>query len=110
MKLHTDDINGKVVKEDDRYTVIDNTTLNNLILSSTNLHPNKSTTGHSHPGQEEVYYFIKGSGQMELDNETINVTAGDVVLIPDGVFHRVHNDQTVTDLYFLCVFDGSRKH
>ena len=28
--------NGKVVKEDDRYIVKDNTTLKNLVLSSTN--------------------------------------------------------------------------
>ncbi len=100
-------VGGTVVKEDDRYTVVDNTVLQNLILSSTALNPNKSTSGHKHAGQEEVYIFIKGSGEMELDEKRINVEQGDTVLIEDGVFHRVHagND----GCYFICVFDGKRK-
>ena len=43
---------------------------------------------------------------MELDDETINsTTEGDVVLIEDGVFHRVHAG-THEGCYFVCVFDG----
>jgi quercetin dioxygenase-like cupin family protein len=102
------DIGGEVVKEDDRYKVIDNKTLNNLVVSSTNLYAGKSTSGHSHAGQEEVYYFVQGSGKMELDEETINVNKGDVVLIEDGVFHRVHAGPR--GCYFVCVFDGKRNH
>lgn len=109
MKFGQYDIGGVVVKEDDRYTVKDNTELNNLIVSSTKLKPGKSTSGHKHAGQEEVYMFVFGSGEMELDDERFKVTAGDVVLIKDGVFHRVHNTHVV-DLYFVCVFDGKRNH
>jgi oxalate decarboxylase/phosphoglucose isomerase-like protein (cupin superfamily) len=32
-----------------------------------------------------------------------------VVLIPDGVFHRVINDGEM-HLTFNCVFDGTRNH
>ena len=59
MKLNINDIGGRVVKEDDRYVVVDNTFLKNLIVSSTDLKPGKSTSGHDHPGQEEVYNFVK---------------------------------------------------
>ena len=52
---------GILAKEDERYQVIDNNTLNNLVLSSTNLNPGHSTSGHKHKGQEEVYIFVKGS-------------------------------------------------
>jgi len=103
------DIGGKVVKEDDRYVVKDNTNLNNLIVSSTMLRANKSTTGHRHAGQEEVYIFIKGSGQMELDHRIFDVKAGDTVLIEDNVFHKVHNN-TDFGLEFICIFDGKREH
>lgn len=109
MKYGGYNIGGVVVKEDDRYVVRDNTELKNLIVSSTLLHPGKSTSGHSHAGQEEVYQFIYGHGEMELDGERFPVTRGDIVLIKDGVFHRVHNT-AAEDLYFVCVFDGKRNH
>ena len=60
MKLHINDIGGEIAKEDERYVVKDNTTLKNLILSSTDLRAMKCTTGHAHVGQEEVYNFVTG--------------------------------------------------
>ena len=108
MKLNIYDIGGVIAKEDDRYKVCDNADLNNLILSSTDLKPNKSTTGHEHPGQEEIYFFVKGSGKMEINDKVFNIVEGDTVLINDGDFHRVHaGDQ---GCYFVCVFDGKRSH
>jgi mannose-6-phosphate isomerase-like protein (cupin superfamily) len=109
MKYSAWDIGGTVVKEDDRYVVKDNTELNNLVVSSTKLNPNRSTTGHRHAGQEEVYIFTKGKGQMELDHEIFNVYEGDTVLIKDNVFHKVHNNSDFM-LEFICVFDGRRTH
>lgn len=106
------DIGGEVVKQDERYVVKDNKFLKNLILSSTDLNPGMSTSGHKHAGQEEVYFFISGSGKMIVDGDSyneFNVTAGDVVLIPDGAFHKVINN-TDEQLYFVCVFDGKRTH
>ena len=109
MRLSVNDIGGEVAKQDERYVVKDNTTLKNLVVSSTRLQPRKSTSGHKHEGQEEVYYFIEGTGKMELDDDTIKVQPGDVVLIEDGVFHRVHAGM-YEELYFVCVFDGRRSH
>jgi len=101
---------GVVVKKNETYTVIDNTELKGLVVSKTILHPNKQTTGHKHPGQEEVYHFTHGFGQMKIDDELFDVRAGDVVLIPDGAFHKVYNKSGWEDLTFLCVFDGERSH
>ena len=109
MKFGGYDVGGEVVKQDDRYTVKDNKILKNLVVSSTTLHPGKSTSGHSHAGQEEVYQFIHGNGIMEINDDKFVVNPGDVVLIPDGAFHRVHNTDN-TDLYFVCVFDGKSNH
>jgi mannose-6-phosphate isomerase-like protein (cupin superfamily) len=107
MKVSINDIGGIIAKEDERYIVKDNTTLKNLVVSSTRLNNNKSTSGHSHAGQEEVYYFIEGTGKMELGEEMIKIEPGDVILIKDGVYHRVHAGM-YEELYFVCVFDGSR--
>ena len=109
MKYEKWDIGGDIVKDDHRYVVKDNTSLSNLVVSSTMLSAKQSTTGHRHAGQEEVYIFVSGSGQMELDHNIFDVTAGDTVLIHDNVFHKVHNNTDV-GLKFICVFDGRREH
>jgi mannose-6-phosphate isomerase-like protein (cupin superfamily) len=103
------DIGGKVVKEDVRYVVKDNTELNNLVVSSTRLNAKKTTSGHRHAGQEEVYIFVRGFGQIELDHRIIDVKAGDTILIQDNAFHKVHNTSDFV-LEFICVFDGKRSH
>jgi len=108
MKVNINNIGGTIVKDNETYVLKDNTVLKNLVVSSTDLKPKKSTRGHKHDGQEEVYYFIKGSGKMELDDKSFVVKEGDVVLIEDGVFHRVHAGPL--GCYFVCVFDGRRNH
>ena len=107
-----------VVKEDERYVVTDNNILNNLVASTTYLNPSHSTTGHKHPGQEEVYIFMGNEyskGKMVVGTKTYNVKAGDTILIPDGDFHKVWNTSSYEisgygDLEFICVFDGKRNH
>jgi quercetin dioxygenase-like cupin family protein len=106
MKVSIDNIGGQIAKSDDRYIVTDNTSLKNLVVSSTDLKRLKSTSGHAHAGQEEVYHFVSGSGVIELDERTYSVKSGDIVLIEDGVFHRVHAGSD--GCYFICVFDGTR--
>ena len=101
-------VGGETVKRDERYHVRDNTFLKNLVVSSTGLYPGKSTSGHKHPGQEEVYLYQLGSGTMEIDDDKFPVVAGDIVLVPDGAFHRVHAGPE--GCYFVCVFDGNRSH
>ena len=100
-------VKGIVVKADHRYVVEDNTTLKNLVLSSTRLNPGKETTGHDHKGQEEVYFFISGKGEMQLNDDKFSVEPGDIALIKDGVFHKVYNTGN-NELYFICVLHGER--
>ncbi|MCH8235202.1 MAG: cupin domain-containing protein [Chloroflexi bacterium] len=47
---------------------------------------------HSHESQEQVYYFIRGSGQMKLDGEIFDVKEGDAVHIPPKVKHQFINN------------------
>jgi len=112
MRYKSRDIGGDIVKDDETYLLKDNKTLKNLVLSSTLLYRGKSTRGHRHPGQEEVYIFVQGHGKMIVGEETsepFDVGHGDIVLIPDGAFHKVINDGEM-NLLFNCVFDGKRNH
>ena len=109
-KVNVWDIGGELVKENETYKLRDNTKLNNLVLSSTELKPGRSTRGHKHDEQEEVYHFITGYGEMELNDDKFKVKGGDIIMIPAGVFHRVHNSSKHSALYFVCVFEGKRNH
>tara|TARA_R110002074_G_scaffold237865_2_gene409815 strand:+ start:128 stop:460 length:333 start_codon:yes stop_codon:yes gene_type:complete len=109
IKVNIKDIGGETVKDTNVYELKDNKFGNNLTLSSTFLRAQQKTNGHSHAGQEEVYYFISGEGKMQVDDESFSVKAGDVVCINDGEFHRVFNTGHL-GLYFVCVFDGGRNH
>ncbi len=100
---------AKIAKQDERYVVKDNNTLNNLVVSTTELQRSQQTNGHNHKGQEEVYIFTQGSGRMEIDDALFDVYAGDTILIEDGVFHKVYNHGQGV-LKFICVFDGRRDH
>lgn len=109
IKVNIDDIGGEVLKDDAQYLLKDNAFGNNLVLSSTFLRANRSTNGHTHSGQEEVYFFMKGKGEMQINEERFDVKKGDVVCIEDGDYHRVFNTSHL-GLYFVCVFDGGRNH
>jgi quercetin dioxygenase-like cupin family protein len=110
MKLRLDNKDSKIVKDNDTYRLIDNTSLNNLVVSKTILHPGKCTNGHDHVGQEEVYQFTSGHGTMTVGDNSYMVVPGDVISIPDGAFHKVWNNSETEDLVFVCVFDGKRNH
>ena len=110
MKINLNGKDSKIVKQDDTYTIVDNTELDNLVVSKTILHPGKNTSGHNHSGQEEVYIFMWGNGKMVVGSKTYIVEEGDIVLIPDGAFHKVWNQNQLIDLEFICVFNGKRSH
>lgn len=96
-----------LIRDSDVYSVYDLSYLKHLTPSMTILHPGKETKGHSHAGSEEVYIFLKGRGKMQLAKKKFSVKKGDLVLIPDDVFHKVFNTGK-TDLVFFCVFEKYR--
>ena len=105
MKVNIKQIKGAIVKDTDVYTLEDNNVLENLTLSKTILKAEQSTRGHSHEDQEEVYFFTKGYGRMELGGSTFSVKEDVVVLIPKGKFHKVMNSNPIGTLEFVCVFE-----
>ncbi len=71
-----------------------------VVLSWTQLHPMKSTTGHAHP-HEEIYSFTAGHGTLELDHVPRGVFPGLSTVIAPNVHHRVFNT-TEEELDFVC--------
>lgn len=103
------ELTGKIIKDTETYKLIDNTTLNRLTVSTTELYAGRQTGGHSHENQEEVYIFLSGKGNMLLGDQTIPVNSGDVVTVPVKTFHQVKANSG-SSIYFMCVFEGERNH
>jgi mannose-6-phosphate isomerase-like protein (cupin superfamily) len=53
--------------------------------------PKGSVAAHSHRVQEQIYQILEGEGLMELDGEKKVVRRHDVIFIPPGVVHALHN-------------------
>ena len=43
---------------------------------------------HNHPKTDEVFIVIEGSLTIELKNKTLNLTKGEMVVIPKGIDHK----------------------
>ena len=57
-KFNSFSIKGDIKKFNDQYILKDNTTLNNLVVSSTLLYRNQSTNGHYHKGKRKFIFFL----------------------------------------------------
>jgi mannose-6-phosphate isomerase-like protein (cupin superfamily) len=58
---------------------------------------------HYHAKTDEIYYVIKGSGSMVLDDEEIELHEGVVVYVPRGVKHKAVGKLTVLT---VCIPSG----
>jgi mannose-6-phosphate isomerase-like protein (cupin superfamily) len=70
-------------------------------LADATLEPSEATQRHYHRLSEEIYFVVKGSGDMEVDGEHSRIRPGDAVLIPAGAWHSLDNDGT-SELRILC--------
>jgi len=52
--------------------------------------PGASFPSHKHPG-EEIIYVLAGTIEYVVDGKPVVVKAGDVLFVPDGVFHAARN-------------------
>ena len=43
---------------------------------------------HHHDNEDELFYVVKGSFDMQLRDKTITVNAGEFLIIPRGIEHR----------------------
>jgi mannose-6-phosphate isomerase-like protein (cupin superfamily) len=64
---------------------------------------------HRHHRSEELYHITAGHGRMTLGNESLEVGAGDTVLIPPGTLHCI---ETLGDaaLRILCCCSPAYAH
>jgi quercetin dioxygenase-like cupin family protein len=65
-----------------------------LLLGLNAFEPGQSHALHSHAGMDKVYYVLEGRGLFLLDGRELEMTAGDLLVAPEGVPHGVHNNSS----------------
>ena len=78
-------------------------------LAEATVKPGHATHRHRHLQTEEIYHFLRGCGQLQLDDAVREVQTGDTVLIPPGCWHSVVNHGE-HDLVFLCCCSPAYAH
>jgi mannose-6-phosphate isomerase-like protein (cupin superfamily) len=108
------------LSEAEPFTTADGSTIRELLgvptapvrnqsLAEATLQPGQATTRHYHREAEEIYYLVGGAGELELDGERRQVSAGDAALIPPGARHQIRADATGA-LRFLCCCAPPYRH
>ena len=66
-------------------------TLQELGVAPICMAPGAEDPGHSHTLVEEVVIVHRGEGRIQIENETYDLCAGSVAVVPAGQFHAMCN-------------------
>ena len=90
--------------------VVDHEMTNQFIGMTANAYEPGEEAGywHTHSEIEELYVFLEGSGQMGLDDDIVDVTAGSVVRVGQGVWRTWRAlPESKSQLRWLCIRAGA---
>ena len=62
-----------------------------LLVGLNAFEPGQSHALHAHAGTDKVYHVIEGEGVFLLAGRELPMTAGDLLVAPEGVPHGVRN-------------------
>jgi mannose-6-phosphate isomerase-like protein (cupin superfamily) len=63
----------------------------------------KTSTPHALT-TSEVYYILSGTGEMQIDEQSQTVTAGDAIYIPPNAKQSLYNSGS-EPIVFVCIVD-----
>lgn len=71
----------------------DNSESTRVTITEVHLEPGASQPRHIHEASEQIWYAVKGSGKLLLENDTVKpFNVGDVVRFADKDVHGLLND------------------
>ena len=62
-----------------------------LLVGLNAFEPGQEHALHAHAGQDKIYQVIEGDGLFLLDGRELAMTAGDLLIAPEGIAHGVRN-------------------
>ncbi len=78
-----------------------------LVVMDVELRPGGGHDFHRHPGQEEMIIVKEGTILQYVEEESRTLTAGDSVLVPEGVVHASFNDDDEHTAFLQVVISPS---
>ena len=102
------------------YTTQDNSEIRELMhpdiqgnkhqsLAEATLKLGEKTLLHFHIKSEELYFILKGEGEMQLEDKILHALSGDTICIPPGTQHCIKNTGS-DDLKILCCCSPAYSH
>ena len=55
---------------------------------------------HHHDNEDELFYVVKGSFDMELRGKTVTINEGEFIIVPKGVEHRPNAKEEAAVMLF----------
>ena len=69
------------------------------------LNPGCSIGTHTHTGDSELFYILKGTAEYNDNGTIVEVSAGDVTICPEGTSHGIANKtDEVVELVAVIVY------
>jgi mannose-6-phosphate isomerase-like protein (cupin superfamily) len=65
--------------------------------------PGGAQPPNSHPDSAEIFVVLRGSGRAFSDEHTVDLRAGDVLILPPGSVHRIVNASDTERLYAVTI-------
>ncbi len=56
---------------------------------------------HKHENEDEMFFVIKGSLKLDFRDQIVDVSKGEFIIVPKGVFHRPIAEQEVELMMFV---------
>jgi len=79
-----------------------------LSLARMTVDPDVTSEAHRHPNCMETIHVLSGRVQQRRDDDWIELSAGDTILIREGEIHQTRNIGTKTAELMLAYSSGSR--
>lgn len=79
-----------------------------MTLGRVIIKPGQANPRHSHDTCEEILYLLHGQLTHTFGDESLEMRAGDTLIVPPGVMHNATNDGTVDADMIVAYSSGSR--
>ncbi|MEL6655732.1 MAG: cupin domain-containing protein [Bacteroidota bacterium] len=64
---------------------------------------------HNHANEDELFYILKGELYMDFEDHTVELGAGDMIVVPAGVEHRPRTKDG-QEVHLMLVEPHTTKH
>ena len=65
--------------------------------------PSGAQPPNSHPASTEIFVVLRGEGRAFSDEHSVDLRAGDVLILPPGSVHRIVNTSPTERLYTVTI-------